>query len=59
MRTREDFDPNVGPVKYAASRRAKVIMMTFPIMGKILFVSIEPDVKIDAIAKKIIQISGI
>jgi hypothetical protein len=59
VRTREDFDPNVGPVKYAASRRAKVVMMTFPIMDKILFVSIEPDVKIDTIAKKIIQISGI
>lgn len=59
VRTREEFDPNVGPVKYAASRREKVVMMTFPILGKILFVSIEPDVKIDTIAKKIIKISGI
>jgi len=59
VRTREDFDYNVGPVKYAASRRAKVVMMTFPVMDKILFVSIEPDVEIDTIAKKIIKICGI
>ena len=59
VRTREDFDYNVGPVMYAASRRAKVVMMTFPVKDKILFVSVEPDVGIDTIAKKIIKICGI
>jgi len=59
VRTREDFDPDVGPVKYAASRRARVVMMTFPLMNKILFVSMEPDVEMDTIAKKIIKICGI
>ena len=59
VRTREDFDYNVGPVKYAASRRAKVVMMTFPVKDKILFVSTDPDVEIDTIAKKIIKICGI
>ena len=59
VRTREDFDPDVGPVKYAASRRTRVVMMTFPLMNKILFVSIEPDVEIDTMAKKIVKICGI
>jgi len=59
VRTREDFDPDVGPVKYAASRRTRVVMMTFPLMNKILFVSMEPDVEIDTMAKKIIKICGI
>jgi len=59
VRTREDFDPDVGPVKYAASRRTRVVMMTFPLMNKILFVSIEPDIEIDTMAKKIIKICGI
>ena len=44
VRTREDFDHDVGPVKYAASRRNKVVMMTFPVKDKILFVSTDPDV---------------
>lgn len=59
VRTREDFDHDVGPVKYAASRRTKVVMMTFPLINKILFVSVEPDVEIDSMAKKIIKICGI
>ncbi|MDH3657016.1 MAG: hypothetical protein OEM77_02660 [Nitrosopumilus sp.] len=59
VRTREDFDYNVGPVQYAASRRAKVVVMTFPVKDKILFVSTDPDVEIDTIAKKIIKICGI
>ena len=56
VKTREDFDYNVGPVMYAASRRAKVVMMTFPINSMILFVSTEPEVEIDPFAKRIIQI---
>ena len=59
VKTREDFDYNVGPVIYAASRRAKVVMMTFPIKDMILFVSTEPEVEIDKMAKKIIKICKI
>lgn len=59
VRTREDFDYNVGPVKYAASRRNRVVMMTFPLRNNILFVSMEPDIEIDTMAKKIIKICGI
>lgn len=56
VRTREDFDNKVGPVKYAASRRDKVVMMTFPVLGEILFLSTEPDIEIDPMAKKILKI---
>ncbi len=59
VRTREDFDPGVGPVMYDASRRSKVVMMTFPVKDKILFVSADPAVEIDTLAKKIIKICGI
>ncbi len=59
VKTREDFDYNVGPVKYAASRRNKIVMMTFPLKNEILLVSSEPNVEIDTIAKKIIKICGI
>ena len=59
VKTREDFDHDVGPVKCAASRRTRVVMMTFPLANKILFVSMEPDVEVDTIAKKIIKICGI
>ena len=59
VKTREDFDYNVGPVKYAASRRSKIVMMTFPLKNEILLVSSEPNVEIDTIAKKIIKICGI
>ena len=29
IRTRQDFDENLGSVKYAAARRAKVVTLTF------------------------------
>ena len=59
VRTREDFDSNVGPVKYAASRRDKVVVMTFPVFNEILFVSTEPNVEIDPMARKIPKICEI
>lgn len=59
VRTREEFDDNLGPVKYAAARRAKVVMMTFPIGRFVLLISAEPNVDIDKTAKKIIRIWGI
>jgi hypothetical protein len=57
VRTRQDFDDNLGPVRYAASRRDLVIMMTFPIANNhVLFISATPDVDIDKTAKKIMKI---
>ncbi|MGI9565696.1 MAG: DUF6659 family protein [Nitrosopumilus sp.] len=56
VRTRQDFDPDLGPVKYAASRRDAVVMMTFPIKGNnVLFVSAEPSIEIENFANKILN----
>ena len=56
--TRKDFDYNMGPVKYAASRREKVVMLSFPMGNKVLLVSADPEVDIDKTAKKIMKISS-
>jgi hypothetical protein len=54
IRTRQDFDENLGPVEYAAARRKNVVTMTMPYDDKILFVAAEPDVDIDKTARKIL-----
>jgi len=53
IRTRQDFDENLGPVEYAAARRKNVVTMTFLYGDKVLFVSTEPNVDIDKTAQKI------
>ena len=55
IRTREEFDSNLGPVSYAAARRKKVITMTFPFEKYFLFVSAKTDSNIDALAEKILK----
>ncbi|MCA9812517.1 MAG: hypothetical protein KC483_06620 [Nitrosarchaeum sp.] len=56
VRTRQDFDENLGPVSYAAARRKKVVLMTFLLDNKVLFISAEPDIDIDDTARKVLQI---
>jgi len=56
--TRKHFDYSMGPVKYSASRREKLVMMSFPLKKNILLITTEPNVNIDRIAYKIIQILG-
>ena len=59
IRTRQDFDDNLGPVKYAAARRTNVVTFTFLLDNKVLFVSAEPDVDIDKTAYKIMDLCSI
>lgn len=59
IRTRQDFDENLGPVAYAAARRKYVVTLTFLVDDKILFVSTEPDIDIDKTAYKIIDLCSI
>lgn len=54
IRTRQDFDDNLGPVEYAAARRKNVVTMTIPFENNVLFVSAEPTVDIDVTARKIL-----
>jgi hypothetical protein len=56
---RKDFDYSLGPVKYAASRRAKAVVMSFPINSNVLLVSAEPTVDIDKLANRIMKIIGL
>ena len=55
IRTRQEFDENLGQVEYAAARRANVVTFTFFVDDKVLFVSAEPDVDIDITARKILK----
>ena len=56
--TRKNFDYAMGAVKYSASRREKLVMMSFPLKNSILLITTEPNVNIDRIAYRIIQIFG-
>ena len=56
--TRKKFDYSMGPVKYSASRREKLVMMSFPLKKMILLITAEPNVNIDRLAYKIIQLLG-
>jgi len=56
--TRKKFDFSMGPVKYSASRREKLVIMSFPLKNIILLITAEPNVNIDRLAYKIIQILG-
>ncbi len=56
--TRKKFDFSMGPVKYSASRREKLVMMSFPLKNITLLITAEPNVNIDRLAYKIIQILG-
>lgn len=57
--TRQEFDQSLGEVKFSASRRAKAVVMSFPIDNKVLLVSANPDVSIDDTANKVMKIAGI
>ena len=56
IRTRQEFDDNLGPVKYAAARREKVVTLTFLVGQTVLFISANPDIDIDQTARKILEI---
>lgn len=56
--TRRRFDDPLGRVKYSASRREKIVMMSFAYNDIILLITAEPNVNIDRLAYKIIQHLG-
>ncbi|HUU49116.1 MAG TPA: DUF6659 family protein [Nitrosopumilaceae archaeon] len=56
--TRKKFDYSMGAVKYSASRREKLVIMSFPLKNMILLITAEPNVNLDRLAYKIIQILG-
>jgi hypothetical protein len=55
---RKKFDAELGRVKYSASRREHVVIMSLPINEKVIMVVAEPNVNIDRLAFKIIEKLG-
>ena len=55
---RKKYDTELGHVKYSASRREHVVIMSFPIYEKVIMVVAEPHVNIDRLAFRIIEKLG-
>lgn len=55
---RKKYDTELGHVKYSASRREHVVIMSFPIYEKVVMVVAEPNVNIDRLAFRIIEKLG-
>ena len=55
---RKKFDSELGKVKYSASRREHVVIMSFPIYEKVIMIVAEPNVNIDRLSYRIITKLG-
>lgn len=55
---RKKYDTELGRVKYSASRREYVVIMSFPIYEKVIMIVAEPNVNIDRLAFRIIEKLG-
>ena len=55
---RKKYDTELGHVKYSASRREHVVIMSFPIYEKVIMIVAEPHVNIDRLAFRIIEKLG-
>ena len=55
---RKKYDAELGRVKYSASRREHVVIMSFPIYEKVIMIVAEPHVNIDRLAFRIIDNLG-
>ena len=55
---RKIYDTELGRVKYSASRREHVVIMSFPIYEKVIMIVAEPNVNIDRLAFRIIEKLG-
>ena len=55
---RKKFDNELGRVKYSASRREHVVIMSFPVFEKVIMIVAEPNVNIDRLSYRIIAKLG-
>ncbi len=55
---RKKFDTELGHVKYSASRREHVVIMSFPIYEKVVMIVAESNVNIDRLAFRVIRKLG-
>ena len=50
---RKDFDKELGPIDYIASRRGKVTMISIPTKEYLVLISAQRDVNIESVIKKV------
>ncbi|MDH3312414.1 MAG: hypothetical protein OEM28_04600 [Nitrosopumilus sp.] len=55
---RKKFDEELGHVKYSASRREHLVIMSFPIYDKVIMLVAESNVNIDRLAFRVISKLG-
>ena len=55
---RKKFDEELGHVKYSASRREHVVIMSFPIYDKVIMLIAESNINIDRLAFRVISKLG-
>ncbi|NIM25350.1 MAG: hypothetical protein GTN97_01590 [Nitrosopumilaceae archaeon] len=55
---RKDFDESLGPINYIAARRDKAVLVSFPfpVSQIALLISAEPNLNIENLAQKVVQI---
>lgn len=55
---RKEFDESLGPINYIAARRDKAVLVSFPfpISQIALLISAEPNIDIENLAKKVVEI---
>ncbi len=55
---RKKFNSELGHVKYSASRREKIVIMSFPIYDKVVMIIAESHINIDRFAFRILSTLG-
>lgn len=50
---RKDFDTELGPIDYIASRRGKVTMISIPTKEYLILISAERDVNVEEVIQKV------
>jgi hypothetical protein len=55
---RKEFDESLGPINYIAARRDKAVLVSFPfpVSQIALLISAEPNLNIENLAKKVVDI---
>ena len=55
---RKEYDESLGPINYLAARRDKAVLVSFPfpVTQILLLISAEPNVNIETLARKVVEI---
>ncbi len=56
VRMRQEFDDEFGSVEFSLSYRGRIVLMSFPLTGHVLFVSTEREIDFNKIPFEILKI---